>query len=292
MAKRRDWEPATDRIAVSDDFALLKPRVSKTGYSLGYKKDPDDQRDLRARTLFGARRGIRQESMELVGCVPRIKDQGSTLSCVGQAIGTAIDARLRRLGRWDVPESSSQAIYTFARALERNPLLDFESKPPPLVDFGSHPRLAMKGMKDWGVPTESRWPFNPSRIDEELPWDVMQESSTHCVQAWWRIDSMGKERVEDVCQALMMGYPVVFGTVVDQAFMDFTGKGWVPVPDASRLVGGHMMCFVGYKSEDSQRVLKGVNSWGSEWGDDGFYWAGEAFVQDPNLGDIYVLQVN
>lgn len=290
MAKKIvDEESKTDRTIEASDLLATRDGTGKfsskaPGRSLGYKKDVHDERDFKARALLGARRTIANEALDLQGCVSGVKDQGATSSCVGQSIGTAIDTRLRKLGKWDAPLSSSQAIYTFGRALSRL------SKDESLQDGGTFPRNAMKGLKDWGVPTEQRWPFDPSHINDELPWDVMQAASANCLQAWWRIDSMGKERVEDICQALEKGYPVVFGTDIDQAFMDHSGTKPVGTPDRSKIVGGHMMCLVGYTTENSARVLRGVNSWGIGWGDRGFYWATEGFIMDPAAGDFYVIQ--
>lgn len=282
MSKPRKGEPDTDRIAVPSDLAIVKRKRAR---SLGYKKDTPDDRDYKARALFGARRGLPNENLVLEGCVPGIKDQGPTSSCVGQAIGTAIDARLRRIGKWDAPQSSSHAIYTFARALYR---LSGDER---LDDEGSFPRLAMKGLRDWGVPSELRWPFNPAKINDELPWDVMQAASANRLQAWWRIDSVGKERVEDICQAIVAGFPVVFGIDVDSAFLDHVGKDPIVAIDHAKIAGGHMMCLVGYTTANQARVFRGVNSWGLGWGDRGYFWAGEGFVMDPSAGDFYVLQI-
>ena len=295
VGPRRGREKGSEREIRLDDSALdvasepslptPVPNGRPTARGLGYKRDLHDPRDYKARLLFGARRGLPMESLELVGCLVGVKDQGDTSSCVGQAISTAIDARLRRTGRWDAPRASSLAVYTYARALERAAASDS------LLDMGSYPRLAMKGLREWGVATEDRWPFDLTQVNAELPWDVMQQSAAWRVTSWWRIDSTGKERVEDVCQALAAGYPVVFGTEVDAAFMAYDGKGPLQAGDRAHTLGGHMMCLLGYTTENGARVLRGVNSYGLGWGDRGLFWAGEGFVMDPAASDFYVFQL-
>jgi hypothetical protein len=256
--------------------------VAKRG--LGHRPDAPDPRDFKVRALFGAPRGMPAES-SLEEHVLKIADQGETSSCVGQAIGCAVDTRLRKMGRVVQPVSR-QAIYTFGRAIDR------ASPTEALRDEGSYPRLAMRGMKQWGVPTAHRWPFDPAHINDEMPWDVMQESSAFTLSAWWRVSSVGNSRVEEVCQALSHGYPVVFGTEVDAAFCDHTGKGRVTPADPRKSLGGHMMCLVGYRTEGATRVFRGVNSWGTSWGDGGFYNAGPEFVMDARATDFYVIQIN
>ena len=273
-------EPTTDRMATLADLATTSTTSTR---GLGYKADDPDPRDFKARALFGARRGLPLEATELESCVPEIANQGPTQSCVGHGIGGAIDTRLRKMGRWDAPRSSYEAIYTFARAVARlNPA-------EKLRDQGSFPRQAMKGVKTWGVPSAKRWPFDPATINDDLPWDVMQEASSFTVGAWWRIDSFGKEKVEDICQALSSGYPVAFGVEVDKAFLDHVGTNPVGGPDPATIVGGHMMYAVGYKTVNGERVIRCVNSWGTGWGDSGFFWATEAFFRTAT--DLYVIQV-
>lgn len=258
----------------------LKQKAPK---GLGYIEDKDDARDFSTKALFGARRTVLSEVTDLEGCVPLIADQGSTGSCVGQAIGGAIDTRLRKTGRWTAPLTSRQAIYTIGRALDR-----FAPKEP-LVDDGTRPRMAMKGLKQWGVPTEVKWPFDESKINDELPWDVLQEASANIVTAWWRIPSLGKERIEDMCQALGNGYPIVFGVKIDEAFQELSGPKPVEGFDKKALVGGHMMFVVGYKTVNGVRIFRCVNSWGTGWGDKGFFNANESMFREAS--DLYVIQV-
>lgn len=274
-------DPNTDRMATLEDVQSI-PQMTPPTRGFGHVPDLPDDRDFKARALFGARKGVPPEA-SLENCVSIIVDQENTSSCVGQAIGGAVDTRLRRLGRWDAPLVSRQAIYTFARALDRG------TKTEPLADVGSMARLAMKGMKTWGVPTAHRWPFDPSKINDDLPWDVMQEASAYTLEAWWRIDSGGKERIEDICQALAAGYPVVFAVDVDTAFLDHKGAKPFGALDPTKSVGGHMLYAVGYKTVNGERLIRCVNSWGTGWGDAGFFWVREVFF--ARAMDLYVIQI-
>jgi len=250
---------------------------------LGYLVDPVDERDLNARALFGARRSLPDEAHGLLDCLSGVYDQGPSQGCVGQAIGHAIDVRLRKMGRWDAPKVSRGGVYKLARALGR------PSAEIPLVDEGSYPRLAMKALRVYGVPTEARVPTDLDTINEELPWDALKEASAFTLNAFWRIDAMGKGGIEDMCQALVNGYPVPFGLVVDKAFSNHTGKKVLGAINQAEAIGGHMMFAVAYRTEKGRRVFTIVNSWGVTWGDGGLCEADEEFFR--YVQDRSVLQV-
>lgn len=272
-------ESAPEVVAKSEPTSI----VPKGKFGTGHIKDAPDERDYKARVMLGAPRNLPPEA-SLEQHLRGIRDQGQTSSCVGHAIGTAADTRLRKLGFMNTPDPSRVAIYTFARAMGRS------SGSKKLVDDGSQPRLAMKGIREWGTPSEKDWPIDQATINDELPWDVMQKASAFRISQWHRIDSLGHGRVEDICNAIAQGYPVVFGVDVDDNFMNYSGKGAVAAPDPSNSYGGHMMCLVGYTTENSERIFRGVNSWGTGWGDGGLYWAHEGFIKDVTAGDFYVIQ--
>ena len=48
-------------------------------------------------------------------------------------------------------------------------------------------------------------------------------------------------------------------------------------PTKENVLGGHAICCVGYDSD--KRAFRLVNSWGPVWGDKGFLWVSEDFVQ-------------
>jgi len=286
--KKLDLDPDTDRIALPDDLrdatlTIAAPAASPASRRLGYLPDEPDARDWNARAMLGAVRGLPTE-VSLEGLLGPVRDQGPTESCVGNAIANAIEVRLRKLGYLAEPRPSALAIYTYARALGR---LTPATK---LTDTGSFPRLAMKSLREWGVPNETRWPFDASHVNDELPWDVQQQASAFRVTAWYRIDAVGRERVDAICHALAQGYPVVFGMDVDQAFLDAWGPGVLDAPHGD-IIGGHMLAIVGYKTVNATRTLRIINSWGRTWGDHGACNASEGLITAPGAGDFYVIQV-
>ena len=78
----------------------------------------------------------------------------------------------------------------------------------------------------------------------------------------WSVD------LQAVKMALAEGFPVVGGFQVYGNFYHYKGGIYDRAEGAAS--GGHAMCIVGY--DDRKGALLIVNSWGSDWGEDGFLW--------------------
>jgi C1A family cysteine protease len=79
---------------------------------------------------------------------------------------------------------------------------------------------------------------------------------------------------------------VVFGTLVGEAW-DHYGPGQVLLPASGEVRGGHATHLVGW---DEQRGLFiGENSWGTDWGDEGFYWMAPEGLADARSNDFWVI---
>jgi C1A family cysteine protease len=159
-----------------------------------------------------------------------------------------------------------------------------------LQDEGTQPRLAMTGIRSWGVPPESAWPFVEANVNTEPPMDVLARASAFKLANWYRIDAQGNGRIDDVCQALAAKHPIILGVEVDDAFENYQ-RGQVLTAPTSQTYGGHMLCLVGYRTVNGVKQFRGVNSWGTGWGDRGLFWADSAWLTDPRAGDLYVLVV-
>ncbi|MBN2625206.1 MAG: hypothetical protein JXA95_00965 [Spirochaetales bacterium] len=68
--------------------------------------------------------------------------------------------------------------------------------------------------------------------------------------------------------ALAQGLPVVGGFEIYENFYSYRGGIYNRIQGAS--LGGHAMCIVGY--DDKKNALHIVNSWGTDWGEEGFLW--------------------
>jgi hypothetical protein len=82
--------------------------------------------------------------------------------------------------------------------------------------------------------------------------------------------------IRAIKENLAQGAPVVIGMMVGQSFMQgMLGKDlWIPEANDRSMMGfgGHAMCAVGYDDKKYGGAFLIMNSWGPEWGNNGFGW--------------------
>ncbi len=204
-------------------------------------------------------------------------NQGGTGSCVAQATVKAFEIkRIQKYGHEAHVDLSRLAIYWFARNL----MVPKETH----LDDGTYISHAFDAMRRFGCPPESAHPWDPRRIFEAPSWDAMRKAYLSKIDSFYKIRSTGNKRVEMVMEALAAGNPVVYGTNVDGSWNSYSkGKVLKPVSDDDR-TGRHATVILGYK--DGLFICE--NSWGTSWGDDGFYLADPTLIASDTSRDFWV----
>lgn len=255
-------------------------QMRKTGYI--YSPEHTARHRLgHSRELFGAVRRGMPTSSSLERYVAKVYDQDPTSCCVGFAF-----ARLAHVLAWRQlsdalgqtapapPWYAPLAAYTLARAEDRLQR-GVEPSAEPLVDAGCIPALAAAALADWGLPPDAAWPFDPVHVNDEPDLARIEAASACDVHGYYTIDSVGEDRLAAVRQAISEGYGVGVGIQADDAFMSYQGGSLVTAWDPAVKDRGHMVALVGYGSDDS---FRGVNSWGTTWGDGGMFGADASWV--------------
>jgi hypothetical protein len=209
----------------------------------------------------------------------RVRDQGSTGSCVGHALASAAYIRARVQGI-ECEHPSPVAIYTMARIYDKElgePLDDERNG-------GARPAMAALALSDIGFVPESQWPLTNGTIDLMLPLDVIQTGTQHRLSEYQRINSTGEQRSEDVRTALSHGFPVTFATRVDRGFEDTNGVTPVGEP-AGAGRGMHYVTIVGHSGGD----FEVLNSWGIGFGNLGYCLVSDARVNHWTSGDFLAI---
>ncbi len=213
-----------------------------------------------------------------------LRDQSESSSCVGQADQQAAYVGLKQRGV-NCPKLSALSIYTPARRVD----MPRDAHVAPLMDNGCRPSMAVQAMRAGGIATEAAWPFDLSKVNVDIPFDVFENANNllpYTVDGEYAIHEQGTARAWPMMLGLSQGHAIPFGTVVDQAFMNHVGTGIVNRAKGP-ILGGHMMCCVGYETLPSGVVVfRVVNSWGKGWGDHGLFNASIDFFADARLDDI------
>ncbi len=264
--------------------------------SFGCKRDSAakrTQKDARRHPLMAAMPVPREASLEQYEA-PTL-NQGNSSSCVGHSCAQAIYTAFAAAGMplpW-VP--SPHGIYGVARMTERLPAAD--GTLPPLADEGTMPADAMTGVSSFGIrPIQA--PTSDGRYSDVEPMNVNAEQSLkdfeddagRIITGEYRIDEKALDVVNQICAAIASGFPVVVGTMVDDAFERWSpGMAPIGAPDPTKALGGHAIVIVSYKTDASgRRVARIKNSWGA-WADNGHAEVSEEWMRA--CWDLYPMAV-
>jgi C1A family cysteine protease len=246
-------------------------------FGTGFIPDPElvQQSISPTRVLFGAQRLGVPRAFSLAHHLT-IRDQEQTNACVGFAWSYAIKARFAHMNIRIEP--SPRYIYTLARMMQADP----ERR---LVDVGSTPHAAAEGVQTYGIVQEHTFPFASNTINDEVPWDILNASTAFVLRGIYRLTSTGDARLFDLKQSISRGYPVFFGTFMQETLNQ---SGNFPIFPDGNDTGGHALCVVGYDGD----VFEVANSWGRSFGDKGFCRVDGSFLTHALCGHFYVASVD
>jgi hypothetical protein len=78
-------------------------------------------------------------------------------------------------------------------------------------------------------------------------------------------------KITSVKKSLSQNNPVIIGMNVPESFYTALGV-WTPTESSSLSYGGHAMCVIGYDDDKYGGAFEIMNSWGTQWGNEGFIW--------------------
>jgi C1A family cysteine protease len=236
-----------------------------------WRPDPPDSRDY----LYAAPQMAVPALVDLrPGCSP-IENQGQLGSCTGQAIAGLIEYMDRKAKKnLDV---SRLFIYYQERLLEGT--VNYDS--------GAYIRDGIKAVNKFGAPLESLWPYVIGRFAMRPSATAYTDALKRRVGAYRRITDFA-----GVKTALAQGFPVVMGFSVYESFQTTTvaRTGQMPYPNVQteQLLGGHAVALVGYQDSTQQFIAR--NSWGTGWGDGGYFYMPYQVVQNTSMSsDFWII---
>jgi hypothetical protein len=261
----------------------------------GHLPDPDDDRSLNTYWSFEAQ--LRPHLAAGSGdadlrpyASPR-HDQKNTHSCAAQATVKALENLERqKLCREQgiAPEALPPDAHKNLSVLSLYYLSREQMRPSSVhEDSGTYISLACDCLRRFGVCLEQTWPFDPinPRLFESPSIMAMREMFDHKISAYYRITLEGQDRVNSVIEALRGNRPVVYGTEAGDNWFHYQANEVLQLPASVR--GGHATHLVGW--DNSRAVFIGENSWGTAWGDDGYYLIAPEVIADPCSRDFWVI---
>ena len=144
-------------------------------------------------------------------------------------------------------------------------------------DTGAYIRTTMGVLALFGAPPEKYWEYEIKDFDVEPPQFCYSFAQNYQALKYFRLDEQGKtenEILAGIKETLAGGLPAMFGFTVYSSINE-AKEGKIPFPKpGEHVLGGHAVMAAGYDDEMEIGESKGAfiirNSWGEEWGDNGY----------------------
>jgi C1A family cysteine protease len=218
-------------------------------------------------------------------CSP-VEDQGSLGSCTANAgIGLLEYYQRRAFGK------HLDASRLFLYKATRN-LLGWTG------DQGAYLRTTMKAMVLFGAPPERYWPYKIANFDNEPSAFCYAFAQNYQTIRYYRLDPADLQPsgvLATIKMFLAAGLPSMFGFAVYSSIPGIgDGTGDIPFPQpGDSFLGGHAVVAVGFDDAKKIGKEKGAllirNSWGKNWGENGYGWLPYAYIEAGLAVDFWSL---
>jgi len=258
----------------------MKYLMTPKRHGLGWIPDTPDQRDITYKPGLKVTRTI-PKKVDLRDQMPPIYDQGQLGSCTAQALAAAFDFNRQKQG---VPFMDPSRLFIYWNERELEGTVD--------VDAGAQLRTGVKVLVRFGTPDEETWPYAVKKFAKKPSAAAYEEAERNQTLTYQRILCSADGTCSDMFSCLNEGFPFVTGFTVYESFESAhaTKTGMIPLPKKDEQpLGGHAIVVVGYDMAKEHFICR--NSWGKDWGDDGYCYMPFTYLQRADLaGDQWTLR--
>lgn len=215
-------------------------------------------------------------------------DQGQIGSCTGNA-GAGMYQYVEKIylrrnaAPGSVPEIFDKSFHPVSRLFIYYNERSLEGTT--LQDAGAYVADCCKSLSKWGVCKEDSWGYVERQMYSQPGHAAYVEAANHKISSYHKLDNTDLHELK-LC--LHEGYPFIFGFQVYESFesADVAATGIMPMPQPDEsLLGGHCVMAIGW--DDKKQAIICKNSWGTGWGDKGYFYMPYGFITDPNQADDF-----
>lgn len=246
-----------------------------------WRPDTPDHRDM----LFSNAMDTKYDAaalprfVNIIGIRNKIENQGPIGSCTGNSSTSALEISIgtRR------PFSKLMAYYN-ARELDGFGSIN--------EDVGATIRSVIKGLATKGVAYEETWPYDVRKFAVRPSAQAYQEGAA-LVKRMWGFEYMRVNNLTELKAALALGYPVTFGFSTPEIFSSPRFNTFLRHPGPQdKITGGHAVVAVGYEDRVKEPYVWIRNSWGKQWGINGYYKMTQDWFTSPYrlASDMWVIR--
>lgn len=195
--------------------------------------------------------------------MPIIYDQGNLGSCVSNAIALYIYYLLKI-------NPSRLYIYFNGRAVGNYNLNE---------DTGLNVRDGCKSIQKYFITNENNCPYIINNFSKLPDFNAYNNAIKFSDMNYYSVN----QTIPSIKSCLNNNLPVIFGIAVYSSFYNASQTGIVPMPDinSENLLGYHCILIIGY--DDNMQRFKCANSWGINWGINGYFYLPYNYVLNINL---------
>ena len=241
----------------------------KRNYS--WKHQPVDERDYK----LSLDTTILPKSVDMSVKFPPCYDQSKLGSCTGNAIAGAVHYDLIKTNYPKIFTPSRLFIYYNERVLEGTVT----------EDSGAIIRDGVKTINTLGVCSEDTWKYDISKFKKKPTKKAFKEALNYQSVEYYAVN----QTEVDIKTAIANNFPVIFGFMVKESFESKETATTGVYKPSGKFIGGHAVLIVGY--DDSTQQFKVRNSWGTEWGDKGYFYMPYSEVLNTKISsDFWVIK--
>ena len=245
---------------------LVAQAQDEHGTGLTFDDDAYNNIELKAPLTRGEYATLSQ-SATLKNYCPSVGNQGDYGTCVGWSSGYAARTILWAKANSITSKSEISAHAFSSYFVYRHISNDYSCQ------NGTALPDALFTLKYKGVPLHQNF---ISACPSSIPSRVYEEAKENTIQNYARVfglDDNEDYKIRSIKKALAEGNPVVIGMLVGRSFILCKTALWTPESsDALYQQGGHAMCVIGYDDNKYGGAVEIMNSWGTNWGNEGFIW--------------------
>lgn len=262
-----------------------EPNPNSNEYALGWF-GTDDPSKVPSSTNFGFGAGNVPSNYSIIDKFPPIGDQGQYGTCVAWAVGYNMKTTLNGIAKGYTANDLASANKQFS---PRDLFTAIDDANKGDNCGGTNFNFALDLVQNRGVATMATAPYTTnlgtcSQATLDPAWT--QEAAGFKIKWWRKIDASITAIKENISQNV----PVVFGAKLADNFMSHNSDEVITSATSYDNVGQHAyhaMIIAGYDDNKGPNgAFRCVNSWGTSWGGNGYFWVDYNFFMNEFLSSL------